>query len=338
MSDDQPDSPPAVTWVVELDVEAVVELPGGAVVDRETFLGWLWEVAADVGLVGVSEGSIDVTEAVALGLIDAPLVLDAAAAPAGRDWVGRLPRCRVTCGFDSQPALRACVARLAAVRGCRVVAERAEAMAGEAAWRSMFGPVAVPGFGMVLPAWEPGTAGGGAGETTIFIEPGIGFGTGLHETTQLCLAALAARRRDGGRMNRVLDFGSGSGILGIAAAVLGAGVVDAVEIDSTCHAAIRANAARNGVADRIRVAASLPTDAAGCDVVVANIVAPVLLEEAAALCGCRHRETAARPPGSVILSGLRDDDMDRVAVRYTDLLGTAPARTSRGGWHCLRFG
>ncbi|MEI6130430.1 MAG: ATP-binding cassette domain-containing protein, partial [Planctomycetota bacterium] len=81
--------------------------------------------------------------------------------------------------------------------------------------------------------------------TTIFIDPGAGFGTGLHETTQLCLRALAAWISEGGRIERVLDFGSGSGILGIAAAVRGAAVVHSIEIDSLVHDAIRANADRN---------------------------------------------------------------------------------------------
>lgn len=327
-----------MTWLVELDVEAEVVLPGGAVVDRDTFLGWLWEIAGDHGLLGISEGSVDVAEAVELGLVDAPLVLDVAAAPAGRDWVGRLPRARVTCGFAAEADRQAFVARLAAVHGCRVAAERAEAAAGAADWRAAFGPIVVPGFGRVLPAWEPGSASGGPGDTTIFIEPGVGFGTGLHETTQLCLAALAAWRMAGGLLDRVLDFGSGSGILGIAAALLGATRVDAVEIDATCHAAIRENAARNGVADRLHVAAPLAVAAAEYDVVVANIVAPVLLEHAPALCSRVRREAADRLVGGVVLSGLRDDDVDRVAGRYADLLGTAPARAMLGDWHCLRFG
>ena len=76
----------------------------------------------------------------------------------------------------------------------------------------------------------------------MFIEPGAGFGTGLHETTQLCLAAIAAWAAGGGQLEEVLDFGSGSGILGIAAAVCGASCVTAVEIDTRVHHAILANA------------------------------------------------------------------------------------------------
>lgn len=112
------------------------------------------------------------------------------------------------------------------------------------------------------PAWEDGVAGiGGDGAATIFIEPGVGFGTGLHATTQLCLAAIAARRHRGGSCDRVLDFSRGSGIVAIAAAVCGARQVAAIEIDDRVHGAIVANARRNGVADQVTVAATIPAAA-----------------------------------------------------------------------------
>lgn len=338
MTDDRPAPPPAVTWIVDLDIEADVTLPGGAVVDRDTFLGWLWEIADADEVLGIAAGSVAVDEAAAAGLVATPLVLDAAAAPADRDWVGRMPVARVTCGFTTEAARRGVVERLAAVGGCRLVAERAETPAGADDWRAAFGPVAVPGFGRVLPAWDPGEPAAAGDGATIFIEPGIGFGTGLHDTTQLCLAALADWRRGGGRLDRVLDFGSGSGILGIAAAVLGAGRVDAVEIDGGCHAAIRGNAARNGVVDRLFVTADLPAAWAGYDVVIANIVAAVLLEHAAVLCKAVRRAAAGVPVGTLVLCGLRAAEVAPVAGRYGPLLGGAPAVTTRGDWHCLRFG
>lgn len=325
-------------WLADLDVDAAVALPDGEALDREAFLGWLWEVAADTGLLGISEGSIDVAEAAALGLVESSLVVDAAAAPADRDWVGRRAAARVTCGFDAEAGLRAALARLDGIRGCRVAAVRTEPLADPSAWRAAFSPVAVPGFGTVLPAWETGAAEAEAAGATIFIDPGVGFGTGLHETTQLCLAAIAARRHAAGRFERVLDFGSGSGILGIAAAVLGARRVDAVEIDAGCHAAIRANAARNGVADRVRVAAALPAKAAGHDLVIANIVAPVLLEHAAALCRLLGRDAAGKAAGCLVLGGLRAGDVAAVADLYRELLAADASTTTRGEWHCLQFG
>jgi ribosomal protein L11 methyltransferase len=325
-------------WLADLDVDPRVELPGGEELDRDAFLGWLWEVAGDTGLLAIAEGSVDVAEAAALGLVASPLVLDAAAAPVDRDWVGSRASARVTCGFDSEASLRTALGRLAGVRGCRTVAVRTEPVADASAWRAAFSPVAVAGFGTVLPAWEPGMPDGNPAAATIFIDPGVGFGTGSHETTQLCLAALAVRRRAGGRLDRVLDFGSGSGILGIAAAVLGARRVDAVEIDAACHAAIHANAARNGVADRLHVAAGLPAEEAGFDLVLANIVAPVLIEQAPALCRRLRRDAGGAIGGGLILGGLRAADVAAVAVRYEALLGNEPAVTTGGDWHCLHFG
>ena len=180
---------------------------------------------------------------------------------------------------------------------------------------------------------RPGPAG-----TTMFIEPGVGFGTGLHETTRLCLAALAAWRDDGRPCARVLDFGSGSGILAIAAAVLGAQHVDAIEIDAAVHEAIRANAARNGIADRVRVAAELPAAGTGYDLVLANIVAGVLIEHAAVLGAAVRRRPAGELAGGLVLSGLRDHEVAPVIDRYRAVLDVAPLHATLGDWHCLRFG
>ena len=330
------DTPTAVRWIVDLDVAATVALPAGEDVDRGTFLEWLW-AAAD-GLVGVDEGAVDVGEAATLGLVASPLVIDVAAAPADRDWVGSLPTARIACAFESELAARAATPLLTGLRGCRVVAVRTAAAGDETAWRNAFGPIEVAGFGTVRPAWEPGTAGPGPAGTTIFIEPGVGFGTGLHETTRLCLAALAAWRHAGRPCGRVLDFGSGSGILGIAAAVLGARHVDAVEIDAAVHDAIVANAARNGIADRVRVAAALPAAGPGYDLVLANIVAPVLIEHAAVLGAAVRRRPDGGLAGGLVLSGLRDDEVAPVIDRYRVVLDVAPLHATLGDWHCLRFG
>jgi len=326
---------PADTWLLDLAVDATVTLPGGEALSRTAFLDWLWGVAD--GLAGIDEGAVDAAAAAAAGLVASPLVIDAAAAPADRDWVGSLATAAVTCAFAGETAARAAATRLACLSGCRVAGLRAAVAVDPDAWRHAFGPIAVAGFGTVRPAWEPGEAGSGGDGTTIFIEPGVGFGTGLHETTRLCLVALAAWHRGGGPLERVLDYGAGSGILGIAAAVLGARAVDAVEIDATVHAAILSNAARNGVADRVRVAAA-PPHAAACDLVLANIVAPVLLEQAPILCDRVRRGPGGRPAGCLVLSGLRGDDVDRVADRYAAALGVAPTRSALGDWHGLRFG
>lgn len=319
-------------WIVAVSINTHVTLPDGTVVDRDTFHAWVWEQAE--GLLGIDEGTVTTADAAARGLVPAPLVLDAAAAPTERDWVAGLEVTDAEWWFGNEPSARDAANLVAGLKGCRIQGVREdETIDHEAAYRASFGAIAVAGFGTVRPAWEQGSAAVAAnGEATIFIEPGLGFGTGLHETTQMCLAALAARQRRGGRLDRVLDYGSGSGILGIAAAVLGAGRVDAVEIDTQVHEAARANARRNGVADRLQLTATLPPTTDPYDVVVANIVAAVLTEHAPSLCG-----RVRRPGGELVLSGVLSEELPAVTDRFARLLEARPEILERGPWRCLSF-
>lgn len=166
------------------------------------------------------------------------------------------------------------------------------------------------------------------GKIQLVIDPGPGFGDGMHETTQLCLQAIAALapRSDGWRM---LDFGSGSGILSIGAAQLG-GVVDAVEIDADAIAHAERNARASGVSDRIRHGRHLDEVRGSFDLVVANILRAILLEHASAL-------VARLGPGAtLVLSGLVATDVAPVAVRYASLLrDQRPEIYERGDWRAL---
>jgi ribosomal protein L11 methylase PrmA len=311
-------------------IDTSVTLPEGAIVGRDDFHAWLWEHAD--GLLGIDEGSVTATEAAASGLVPSWMVIDTAAAPPDRDWVADLAVAQVEWWFADESSARSAAGLVADLAGCRIRGIRVEEPV-DREQPAPFGPVAISGFGTVRAAGDEGEAGiDENGAATIFIEPGLGFGTGLHETTQLCLAALADRRRRNGRFDRVLDHGSGSGILGIAAVVLGAGRVDAIEIDTNVHAALRDNARRNGVAGRLHVAHDLPVAADPYDVVVANIVAAVLLEQAAVLCG--H---VSRRGGELVLSGLLADEAPAVAKRFATLLGVRPQITERGVWTCLSF-
>lgn len=315
-----------------MSIDTLVTLPGGAGVGREEFHAWLWERAE--GLLGIDEGAVTVTDAAACGLVPTGLVIDTAAAPPDRDWVAELAVADGEWWFADEAAARNAAHLVADVRGCRVRGVREDEPVDQAAAaRAAFQPITVPGFGTVRPAWQPGSAAvAGKSEATIFIEPGLGFGTGLHETTQLCLAAIASRRRHGGRLDRVLDYGSGSGILGIAAAVLGARRVDAVEIDTNVHDALRENARRNGVDDRLHLAAALSSNPEAYDLVVANIVAAVLTEHATALC-----DRVGRRGGELVLCGLRADEAAAVADRFAALLDSRPQIHARGAWRCLSF-
>ena len=325
-------------WVLELAVATDVVVPDGCGIGYDAFVEWLWATLGDHGLAGVFEGAVDVAAAAAAGLIESPRVLDAAAAPADRDWVAGLRQSTCVCWFADESAARRAAAAVSDVAGCDVVRLCRQQTEGAAAdWRDAFGPIAVPGFGTVRPSWHEGVASASALGHTIFIDPGAGFGTGLHETTQLCLAAIAAWAGRGGRLDRVLDFGSGSGILGIAAAVCGATHVTAVEIDTRVHEAIRANAARNGVAERLAVADAWPGDAAACDLVVANIVADVLIQHAEPLAAAVRRMPAGELAGCLVLSGLLERDVDRVAAAFAGRVGAA-VQSRQGDWRCLVFG
>jgi len=137
------------------------------------------------------------------------------------------------------------------------------------------------------------------------IDPGMAFGTGSHPTTRLVLRFLEHLVHGG---ERLLDYGCGSGILAIAAAKLGAGPVDAVDIDEQAVEVARDNALANGVA----VAASLPDGlAAGrYDLVVANILAQPLIDLAPALAG------RLRTGGRIALAGILEGQAEEVRAAY----------------------
>lgn len=149
------------------------------------------------------------------------------------------------------------------------------------------------------------------GEVMVELEPGMAFGTGLHPTTRMCLLALEEFVRPG---IRVLDVGTGSGILAIAAARLGASSVLALDIDPIPVGVARANVAANGVADRVQVKhGSLDVVGIGTwQVILANITArPIiaLLKE-----GLAHRLNSE---GKLVAAGIIRDQMEEVQQAFT---------------------
>lgn len=113
------------------------------------------------------------------------------------------------------------------------------------------------------------------------LDPGLAFGTGTHPTTALCLAWLDDLDLDS---KQVLDFGCGSGILSVAALLLGADAVTAVDIDPQAITATGQNAERNGVAGRVRTTGDAGDLDAAYDVAIANILAAPLIEHARTIC------------------------------------------------------
>jgi ribosomal protein L11 methyltransferase len=166
------------------------------------------------------------------------------------------------------------------------------------AWRAHFRPITVGRSLVIAPPWETPD---GEGRLVIEIEPGRAFGTGQHGSTSGCLQLLEdALAR--GAVARVVDIGTGSGILAITAARLGVPSVQALDDDPDAVAAAIANAARNAVADRVRCVLA--------DVAVASIEpAPLVI---ANLLAAAHRALARRyagcvePGGALILGGLLD--------------------------------
>jgi ribosomal protein L11 methyltransferase len=169
------------------------------------------------------------------------------------------------------------------------------------AWRQGVGPREVGRF-VITPPWRADEL---AGRDVIVIDPGMGFGTGEHETTRMSLSLLQDVVADG---DTVADVGCGSAVLAIAAAKLGAVRVAAIEIDPLAIVNAEENVERNSVADRVTViegdAASLLPLLAPLRVVVANIIAPVLLELLPVV------RSAIVPHGDVIVGGILASERD----------------------------
>ncbi|WP_437334939.1 50S ribosomal protein L11 methyltransferase [Sorangium sp. So ce394] len=177
-----------------------------------------------------------------------------------------------------------------------------------------------PRFRVVTGPWDAE-----ADERTIVLGPSHAFGDGRHESTRMCLQALAAFAPRGGF--RLLDVGSGTGILSIAAAKL-RGEAIGVDIDAAAIAISAENARRSAVEARVRFATTWPDGS--FDIVVANILRDVLTELAPLI--------AARlaPLGTLILSGLVSTDVPEIVARYAPLLaGRRPEIFERGAWRTL---
>ncbi len=170
-------------------------------------------------------------------------------------------------------------------------------------WKKHFKPFAiVPGL-VIAPTWEEYHA--AEGERVIVMDPGMAFGTGHHESTRLCLELLrdSVPAVSGGTL---LDIGTGTGILGMAALLFGAGRVTAVDNDPEAVRAAGENIRRNGLSSRMEIAGTdIKEIEAHFDIVVANIVHDVLLQLADELA------RLTRAGGALILSGLLEGVQSR---------------------------
>ena len=154
------------------------------------------------------------------------------------------------------------------------------------------------------------------------LDPGLAFGTGTHPTTALCLEWLAAQDLKG---KTVLDYGCGSGVLAIAALLLGAERAVCVDIDPQALTATRENAEENSVADRVSTLMPDEFRPFPADVVVANILANPLVQLAPML------SSSIRQHGQLVLAGLLDRQAEEVRAAYLPWFD-CDADASREGW------
>jgi ribosomal protein L11 methyltransferase len=197
------------------------------------------------------------------------------------------------------------------------------------AWKALF-PVQRVGRRLVIrPTWRRHRV--APGDVVLALDPGMAFGTGLHPTTRLCLAALEGLADDGRLTGaHVLDVGCGSGILAIAAVRLGAVAAIGVDTDPIAVEATRANARRNGLGRRIEAReGSLPSHAPPFDVVVANLVAGVLVPLATPL------RDELRPGGTLLASGIFVDRETDVSAAFEAAGLALTGRSAEGDWVAL---
>ncbi len=165
-----------------------------------------------------------------------------------------------------------------------------------------------------VPVWERATHILGSGETAIWLDPGLAFGTGNHETTRLCVERLVAHAESHGTAGRVIDAGCGSGILALSASRLGWGDVEGFDNDAEAVRVSEENATLNELAHAVRFfTGDLVGGLAGgkqAGVVLANIQADVLMRFVPELTG------AVAPGGLLVLSGILAHENEQVRAAF----------------------
>ena len=198
--------------------------------------------------------------------------------------------------------------------------EQIEDQDWERSWMDNFQPMRFGQRLWIVPSWHEAPE---PEAVNLLLDPGLAFGTGTHPTTSLCLQWLDGQALEG---CTVLDFGCGSGILAIAALLLGAEHAVGTDIDPQALEASRDNAGRNGIAAE-RFPLYLPGDmpAGTYDVVVANILAGPLVQLAPTI------SAHVRAGGRLALSGILAEQADEVRAAYADLFELDPTAV-QDGW------
>lgn len=192
-------------------------------------------------------------------------------------------------------------------------------------WKSHFRPLHIGERVVVVPAWIDYTV--EAGEIVVTLDSNMAFGTGEHETTSMCLEFLQDVLKEG---DVVIDVGCGSGILGIAAAKLGAGLCYLTDLDPVAVESAKHNAHKNGVQNCIVAHSDLLADSSvKGDVVLANITADVLARLAPSV------PANLKAGGALILSGIICERLDFVKEKYAAAGFTVEEERRKGEWYAL---
>ncbi|AJE04583.1 50S ribosomal protein L11 methyltransferase [Geobacter pickeringii] len=198
-------------------------------------------------------------------------------------------------------------------------------------WRQHFAPTRIGSHLVIKPTWEPFDS--APGDLVIELDPGMAFGTGTHPTTRLCLEALEEIAASlGAAPLEVLDVGTGSGILAIAAAKLGARRVVGTDIDPDAVVVAAENCAMNGVADAVElVTTPLEAIPGSFTVTLANILAEDLVRMAAELA------TTVAPGGFLVLSGILCEREEYVINGFVPTGLSFQSARHGGEWSCLVY-
>jgi len=272
-------------------------------------------------LLGAGALAVDIADAVAGTAAESPLYGEPGAAGSpGFAW----PCNRVIALFPEGAPAGRILAELAARHELPELGPVIEQTIDEQDWvrltQEQFGPIAISARLWVIPSWSAPV---NPGAINISLDPGLAFGTGSHATTRLCLRWLDTHLRAG---DSLLDYGCGSGLLAVAAALLGAAPVAGVDIDPQAMRAAADNAARNGVDARF----CLPGEEPGAQwrVVVANILTNPLCELAPMLAGRVARG------GALVLSGILSGQAEQVIAAYAPWLALG-VWAEEDGWVAL---
>ncbi len=202
-------------------------------------------------------------------------------------------------------------------------------------WKQYFKPLTVGEKLVVKPSWEDYS--GGDGRTILEIDPASSFGTGQHNTTQLCLELIEKNLCNG---DRLLDLGCGSGILSIAAVLLGAEKVTAVDISQNSVETAKENASKNKISadkytaycgDIISDNTLVEKIGSGFDIIAANIVADVLIAMSPLF------EKFVKKGGTLILSGIITERADEVIEAMKSKGYALSEIREKDGWAAVSF-